>query len=93
VNKLAAFLKNPAVVHDVALYLGTFATLYGADVAGIGPGATWGAVLAAVPAAVSATVRELLVVHQTNVAQAKYEADLAKAPVAAQQATGNIGGN
>lgn len=75
---MIAFLKNPAVVHDIGLYLVSFLTLLGADVAGVGPGAGWGAVLACVPAAASATIRELLVVHQTNQA--------VKAQAAAQEA-------
>jgi hypothetical protein len=60
---IVKFLKNPAVIHDGLLYAASFLTLWGADVP---VGAGWDTALAAIPAAVSALVRELLVVHQTN---------------------------
>lgn len=68
------FLKNPAVLHDLLVYGGSFLTLWGADTP---VGAGWDTALAAVPAAVSALVRELIVVHQTNQAIAAQQAAVA----------------
>lgn len=76
---MLAFLKNPAVIHDAALYLVAFLTLLAADLGNVGPGAGWGAILAAVPVAASAAIRELLVVHQTNQAVAAQQAQQAAA--------------
>ena len=76
---LVKFLKNPAVLHDLGLYGVSFLTLWATDVPA---GAGWDTALAAIPAAASALIRELIVVHQTNAAVAAQQTAAAPKQVA-----------